>query len=31
MEMLNPDIWKQQWAVFMSAPYIIGYSLLVLD
>jgi hypothetical protein len=24
MEMLNPDIWKQQWAVFVSAPYIIG-------
>jgi hypothetical protein len=24
MDVLNPDIWKQQWSAFVSAPYIIA-------
>jgi outer membrane murein-binding lipoprotein Lpp len=24
MDVFNPDVWKQQWATFVSAPYIIA-------
>jgi hypothetical protein len=29
MDLTNPEIWKQQWTAFMSAPYIMALPVLV--
>lgn len=29
MDPFNPDTWKQQWAVLMTAPYIIAPLMLI--